>query len=192
MSLRDEVRDCFPELAELDDDDDLRSGVVEAWAIALAENGSPDLASLPWLGPYRAELGLSDELLVDHIRDVAAVSVAIADALVDRRGAPLDLDTVLAGALVHDVSQVGEVDGEEWTRVGRLLGHPHYGVYLVLAAGLPVEIAHVILSHTSATTVEPATLEAAVVMQADGATASAIRSRAYEDLRDAPPAGPHA
>jgi hypothetical protein len=189
MDVRDEVWNTFPELAEIDDE--LRSGVVDAWAIALKENDTPDLSSVPWLGPYQAAIGISDELLADHIQDVTAAAVGIAEAFIERRGADVNLDAVIAGALVHDVSQLSEVDGETWTRTGRLLGHPYYGIYVTRAAGLPVEIQHVVLSHTVATDVEPATLEADIVRQADAATASAIRARVYDDLRDAPPAGPH-
>jgi hypothetical protein len=67
-----------------------------------------------------------------------------------------------------------------------LLGHPYYGVYLTRTAGLPIEIQHIVLSHTDVTVVEPATLEADIVKRADAATASAIRSRAYDDLRAVP------
>lgn len=190
MDVCEEVRNAFTELAEIDDDE-LRSGVVSAWVIALEENNIPDLSSIPWLGPYQAKIGISDELLVDHIQDVTATAVEIAEVFIERRGMDIDLNTILAGALVHDVSQLGEIDGESWTKTGRLLGHPYYGVYITRAAGLPVEVQHIVLSHTVATDVEPATLEAEIVRQADRATASAIKARVYDDLRDAPPAGPH-
>ena len=191
MGERDEVRETFPELEQIEDDE-LRSSVVDAWATALEENGSPDLASFTWLGPYQATLGLSDELLADHIRDVTAAAVGIADAFVERRENDIDLDTVIAGALVHDVSHLGEFEGAEWSRTGRLLGHPYYGVYLTRSAGLPVEVQHIILSHTTQTDVEPAILEAEIVKRADAATANAICARAYDDLRDAPSPDPFA
>lgn len=187
MPLQDDIRETFPEVTEIQDAD-LRAGVVDAWALALEENGTPDLETVPWLGPYQAALGLTDEFLADHIRDVTAAAVGIADAFADRHGPPVDIDrdTVLAGALVHDVSQLAECDGEEWTETGRLLGHPHYGVYVTRSVGLPVAIQHIVLSHTTVTDVAPGTIEAAIVERADGATANMLRSRALDDLREAP------
>lgn len=178
------VRALFPELDAIEDDD-LRSGVVEAWVTAMEDNSVDDLAAVPWLPPTQRELGIEDETLVDHVRDVAAGSISLAEQLLDRRGDKLDvdLDLVVAGALVHDVSKLAEFDGMDETPVGDLLGHPHYGVHVVARAGLPVELAHVVLSHTGRTTVEPATIEAEIVRRADELAAAAIRWRATDDLR---------
>jgi len=176
------VRAAFPELDAIDDDD-LRDGVVDAWATALAENDVEDLGAVPWFPPAQRDLGLDDEYLVDHVRDVTACAVSLAETLAERRAVELSLDTVVAGALVHDVSKLAEFDGMAETAVGDLLGHPHYGVHLVARAGLPVELAHIVLSHTGRTTVEPATLEAEIVRRADEVAAAAIRSRATDDLR---------
>ena len=105
MSIREQIRDTFPEIDEIEEEK-IKSGVVDAWAIALEENDGPNLRTLPWFGPYQAKLGLSDELLADHIRDVTAVAIGIVEAFIERRQVSIDLDVVIAGALVHDVSQV--------------------------------------------------------------------------------------
>lgn len=176
------VEDAFPELVSIESDE-VRAGVVDAWTTAIDENDIDDLANVPWLPPTQRALGLDDEYLVDHVRDVTAGAVALAEALLERREVDLSLDTVIAGALVHDVSKCYEFDGMGTTTVGDLLGHPYYGVHVVERADLPVELAHIVLSHTSRTTVEPATLEAAIVRRADEVAATAIRSRATDDLR---------
>ncbi len=176
------VRTAFPEIDALEDDD-LRAGVTDAWTTAMAENGVDDLSAVPWLPPVQRELGLDDEYLVDHVRDVTTCAIGLAETLVKRRGADLSLDTVVAGALVHDVSKLAEFDGTDETEIYGLLGHPYYGVHVVARAGLPVEMAHVVLSHTSRTAVEPATLEAELVRRADEVASAAIRARAADDLR---------
>jgi len=177
------VREVFPEIAEIEDEA-LRAAVVEAWATAMAETDTDDLHSVQWLPSEMARLGLEDEPLVDHVRDVAAGAVGLAEVLLDRRDTAVDVDTVLAGALVHDASKLYEFDGMDETPVGDLLGHPHYGVHVAAAAGLPVEIAHIVLSHSDMSAVDPATIEAAVVQHADRVAAAAIRCEGVEDLRE--------
>jgi HD superfamily phosphodiesterase len=180
----DAVLAAFPEIDEIDDQG-LRTGVIDAWATAMDEAGVTDLEAVPWLPPTQRELGIEDATLVAHVRDVTTGAVALARMLVDRRNASVDIDTVLAGALVHDVSKLAEFDGMDRTEIGDRLGHPYYGVHVVARAGLPVEMAHVVLSHTSRTSVEPATLEAEIVKRADEVAAAAIRSTAVDDLRNA-------
>jgi hypothetical protein len=186
---RADVETVFPELRSITDDE-LRAGVAAAWTTACADAGieSPEeLHAVPWFPPAERALGIAEdeETLVDHVRDVTACAVGLAETLVERRDAPVDLDLVLAGSLVHDVSKLAEFDGHDTTAVGDLLGHPYWGVHVVASAGLPVELAHVVLSHTHRTNVDPAFLEAELITRADGAAASAIRALHVEDLRDA-------
>ncbi|SDD85300.1 HD domain-containing protein [Natrinema hispanicum] len=178
----DVVRAAFPEL-EVIEDDDLRAGVASAWATAIEENDIDDLTEVPWLPPTQRALGLENERLVSHVRDITACAVALAETLLERREVTLSVDTVVAGALIHDVSKLAEFDGMAETPVYNLLGHPYYGVYVVAAVDLPVELAHIVLSHTSRTPVEPATIEAELIRRADEVAAAAIRSQATDDLR---------
>jgi putative nucleotidyltransferase with HDIG domain len=179
------VEDCFPELDGIADED-LRAGVVRAWRESATQAGVTDLTALPWLPPTERRLGITgEESLIDHVRDVTTCARALATTLGDRRGTDIDEDLLVAGALVHDISKLAEFDGDDATATYDLLGHPYYGVHIVAAAGLPVELAHVVLSHTPRTTVEPAFLEAALVRRADEVAATAIRAGAVDDLRDA-------
>ena len=180
----DHVETVLPETREIDDQR-LQAGVVDAWVTAMAETDTADLRDVPWLPPAMDDLGIEadEETLVDHVRDVTAGAVALAEVLQERRNAAIDLDTVVAGALVHDVSKLYEYDGMAETPIGDLLGHPYYGIHVIVAADLPVEISHIVLSHTTRTPVEPATLEAVLVRRADEVAAAAIRSEAVDDLR---------
>ena len=178
------IERVFPEIATIENSG-LRTTVREAWATAIAENDIDDLETVPWFPPVQQDLDLPDERLVPHIRDVTHGAITLAETLQERRSVDLSIDTVVAGALVHDVSKLYEFDGMESTKIGTLLGHPYYGVYVVAAAGLPVELAHIVLSHTHRTGVEPATLEATIIRQADNVAAAAIRARAVNDLRKA-------
>lgn len=183
MDPRETVREAFPELRDIEDDD-LRARTLDAWAATLEETGVEDLEAVPWYPPEQKRLGIPDERLVPHLRDVAEGGVALAEVLVERRDAAVDVDTVIAGALLHDVGKLYEFDGMEATPIGDRVGHPYYGLYAVGKAGLGAEIANVVVSHTPVTNVEPATLEAELVRLADAASAAAIRLRGVEDLRE--------
>lgn len=174
MTDSNTIERAFPELTVIESDD-LRVGVRKAWVTAMEDNGIDDLESLPWFPPAQRTLNLPDERLVPHVRDVTQGAIALAEVFIDR-GYDISMETVIAGALVHDVSKLYEFDGMNETEIGRLIGHPHYGVHVVSQAGLPVEIAHIVLSHTSRTTVDPATIEAEIVRRADETAASAIRA----------------
>jgi len=179
-----DVLDCFPALADIDEAT-LRERVRDCWVRACEDADVDDLGAVPWLPPTQRALDITDESLVGHVQDVVAGSRGLADALERSRGAAVDRDLLVAGALVHDVSKLYEFDGHDATRIYDLLGHPYYGVHAVAAAGLPVEYAHIVLSHTSRTTVEPAFLEAELIRRADEAAAAAVRLTAVDDLRDA-------
>lgn len=175
-----DVEATFPEVGWIEDAG-LRQGVIDAWETAAAEAGVADLAAVPWFPPVQAELDLPDARLVPHVRDVTALADGLAGTLADRGRADPSRDLVVAGALVHDVSKLAEFDGHERTAVGDLLGHPYYGVAIVDRAGLPTAVAHVVLSHTPRTSVEPETLEAEIVRRADEVAAAAIRRGATDD-----------
>ena len=181
---RDVVHEAFPEVKAITDDS-LREGVLDAWTTAMTETDTDALRTVPWFPPDQRRLDIEDESLVDHVRDVVAAALVLADVLADRRESVINHDVLRSGALVHDVSKLYEFDGMDQTSVGNLLGHPHYGVYVAGAAGLPPEVVHVVLSHTPRTTVEPATLEAELVRRADEVAAAAIRATAVTDLREA-------
>jgi hypothetical protein len=179
------IEDHLPEIARIGNDQ-LQEGVASAWTTALAETDRSvaDLAEVPWFPPVQRELDI-DATLVTHVRDVTQLAVDIAETLVARRSTAISLDTVLAGALIHDVSKLYEFDGMADTAHADLLGHPYFGVHVIAAAGLPVELGHVVLSHSGRTPIEPATLEAAVVKRADEVAAAALRATAVDDLREA-------
>ncbi|WP_435197206.1 HD domain-containing protein [Natronomonas sp. EA1] len=178
------LTDHFPAIETIEDPT-LRTQVTEAWATACADFGIDDLSSVPWFPPAQREHDIDGETLVGHVNDVHACALGLADALDRSRGTDLDRDLLTAGVLVHDLSKLAEFDGMTDTKVGDLLGHPFYGVHLVARVGLPVEYAHIVLSHTSRTPVAPAFLEAALIKRADEAAATAIRATVLDDLREA-------
>ena len=71
-----------------------------------------------------------------------------------------------------------------WTpNPDKTLSTAERGVHAV--ADLPVELAHIVLSHSPRTNVEPAFVEAEIVKRADEVAAAAIKADAVGDLRNA-------
>jgi len=69
----------------------------------------------------------------------------------------------------HDVDKVVLFDGKtrEPTEWLRKLPHAAYSMYLVLKAGLPLDIAHIVLSHTAFSLKRQKTVEALILHMAD-------------------------
>jgi 3'-5' exoribonuclease len=114
---------------------------------------------------------------LEHVLKIAQVGLAVADAY----GASADL--IAAGALLHDIGKLKELDYDgqaSYSREGRLVGHIALGVLMVqeeslAIAGFPperlTEIEHLILSHHGSkdlgSPVEPMTVESFILAMAD-------------------------
>ena len=115
--------------------------------------------------------------LLEHVLQVARAGEALAHAY----GA--DADLVFAGAVLHDIGKLREIDYDlvpSYSREGNLVGHIGLGLIMVreAATGLSAlsserlgEIEHLIASHHGArelgALVEPKTLEAFILAAAD-------------------------
>jgi putative nucleotidyltransferase with HDIG domain len=87
------------------------------------------------------------------------------------RSLPIDMDTVIAGAILADVGKLLEyekVDGKarQSTR-GELLRHPFTGVALAMECGVPDAVCHVIAAHAGEGNMVKRTTEAFIVHHAD-------------------------
>jgi 3'-5' exoribonuclease len=115
--------------------------------------------------------------LLEHLLKVAEVGAALASAY----GA--DRDLVVAGAILHDIGKLDELDYDlatSYSLEGNLLGHITIGVRMLNAAAsripdfppvLLVRLAHLILSHHGdrerGSPVEPMTAEAIILSAVD-------------------------
>lgn len=176
-----DIERAFPELDEIADAE-LRAQVVRVWEDALAESDFDDIHDLPWWPPHQEIVG--EEWHVPHVRDVVACALALTDALNGRQGTlDVDRDVVVAGALLHDVSKLFEIDGVERAPFDDLLPHPHFAVHLLAEAGLSTHLQHVALAHSGGSAVEPKTMEALVVQTADFVAANSIFWRRVGHLK---------
>lgn len=163
--MRTQIREAFPALEEVADED-LRQKIVDIWEGALRENGYESIHEVPWWPPFHGAVG--EKYQVPHVNDVVSCAIALTDELCScQPELDVNRDLVVAGALLHDVSKVYEVSGDETTELHDWLPHPHYAVHLIADAGLSEHLQHIALAHSGISNVEPRSIEARLVRVAD-------------------------
>ena len=156
--IPDEVRKNVEEdlvmLKEIKDPE-LRKGVIEAWSASLVLNGFTAVHDIQGSGIYNC-LVLKEGSQADHLNTVARIALGIAKGLLDQRPyLKIDLDLVVAGALLHDVGKPPEYNLEKrkfWTEHPEYEGfppvsHAMYGFYICMLVGLPMRVAHIPATH---------------------------------------------
>lgn len=178
---RAHVRELFPELAEIRDRD-LAARVVEIWAETWKESPWERIEDAP-KNPDTVHLR---HKLLPHTRAVTVQGIAMAKAVQTFHDIPINLDYVIAGCILHDVSKLLEYvpEGESAGKsaFGKLVQHGIYGVHKALEHGLPLDVVHIIGSHTTQSRLAPRTMEAIIVHYADYADSDVLMLEAGQRL----------
>ncbi|MDZ7372443.1 MAG: HD domain-containing protein [candidate division KSB1 bacterium] len=147
--MRDKLRALFPEL-EWIQDRSLQDKVLAVWEEAVREGGweVQELENIP----FTLLIPGTQVSLVAHTRAVTQIARAGAQVLRQALGfSGLDMDHLIAGALLHDVGKLLEFHrgqtGVERSPQGRLLRHPFSGAGLATKHGLPEQVVHIIATH---------------------------------------------
>ena len=174
-----QVREAYPELEEIDDDD-LREKVVEAWTLGLERGGWQNIADIPYAW------NIHEVTNVEHVRGVTKIALESAEIQRDFHGADPDEDVIVAACLLHDVGKCYEyvdfVDAEilEGTDRERYateeIPHSISGYALAHEVGCPLEVQRAIPHFLGE--VPTRTLEAELVKSANSASSNAITQSA--------------
>jgi putative nucleotidyltransferase with HDIG domain len=164
------VGSLFPEI-KLIKSGDLRKRVAAAWQDAVDCGGwtMSDLRKIP----FTLLIPDCKVDLIHHTRAVTQTAVRIAETLSSNYGRVLkiDMDILVAGALLHDVGKMleyakcGKSVGK--SKLGALLRHPFSGQALAYKHGLPAEVLHMIAYHSKEGDLGKRTVEAIIVHHAD-------------------------
>lgn len=168
--MRDAVQRLWPELDWINDRE-LRESVTRTWVQALEQSPltADDLATIP----FTLLIPDCPASFMDHKRCVVHIARKSAEAMDAFLGAslPIDIDTVIAGAILADVGKLLEyerVDGEvRQSERGKLLRHPFTGVALAMANGVPDAVCHIIAAHAGEGDLVTRSTEAIIVHHAD-------------------------
>jgi 7,8-dihydroneopterin 2',3'-cyclic phosphate phosphodiesterase len=95
--------------------------------------------------------------LVKHIACVTELCVKIAEDLEKNYRIPINMDYLIAGALLHDIMKIFEwkVEGNEIKHTGILLDHSTLGVAELYRRDFPEGVIHLIASHLGETCPTP-------------------------------------
>ncbi len=168
--MREAVRGLWPEL-EWIGDPGLRGQVTETWVKAFAQSPlTPgDLDSIP----FTLLVPDCQVSFLAHKRCVVHIARRAAEAMREFMGGalPIDMDTVIAGAILADVGKLLEYERVGGKVVqsarGRYLRHPFTGVALAMAAGVPDRVCHIIAAHADEGNLVKRSTEAFIVHHAD-------------------------
>ena len=169
-SLSQAVEKLWPELQWITNRD-LREKVVATWvrAFELSSLSPEDLDRIPFTLLVRD----CPATFMEHKRCVVHIARRSAEAMQEFLGRALeiDLDTVVAGAILADVGKLLEyevVDGKaRQSQRGEFLRHPFTGVALAMECGLPEAVCHIIAAHAAEGDLVRRTTEAIIVHHAD-------------------------
>ena len=160
------IRSLFPELKEISDRG-LADEVVEIWAEVWKESPWDRIEDAP---KNPESVGLRHKL-IPHTRSVTQQAIASAKAVQQFHGLAVNMDLLVAGGLLHDVSKLLEYSpaegGAAKSQHGKLIQHGMYGVHKGFEHNLPIELVHMISSHTTQSRHHPSTLEAIILHYVD-------------------------
>ena len=169
-TLLDAVRRLWPEL-EWIADPGLREQITRTWerAFELSPLKPADLERIP----FTLLVPDCPVTFMEHKRCVVHIARRAAEAMREHlgRALPIDMDTVIAGAILTDVGKLLEyevADGKtRQSRRGEYLRHPFTGVALAMECGVPDRVCHIIAAHAAEGDLVKRSTEAIIVHHAD-------------------------
>ena len=170
MRMRDAVLKLWPELAWIQSVE-LREQVTRTWERSL-ELSPLTLGDLNHI-PFTLLVPNCPTTFMEHKRCVVHIARKAAESMTEFMGhaLPIEMDTVIAGAILADVGKLLEyekVDGQtKQSKRGELLRHPFTGVALAMECGVPDAVCHIIASHAAEGDLVRRTTEAYIVHHAD-------------------------
>jgi hypothetical protein len=125
--------------------------------------------------------------VIEHTRAVVAGVRAYARAVAAIHDVEIDDQRLLVVALLHDASKLIEYepdsDGKKQTsEVGRMFPHATLGGFACLSNGLPIDVAHEVVTHTIGCSTRPQSLEGVLLYYVDMACSDLLRFTAEAPL----------
>lgn len=171
--MTEEVKNLWGEELSWIENKDLRNKTAKTWEVALERSvlSGEDLNKIPFTLLAGPDLKVS---FMDHKRAVVHIAkesgIKMNDFFKDEL--PVDMDILIAGAILADVGKLLEYELDENGKskqgnYGKYLRHPFSGVSLAEQCGVPAEVCHIIAAHAGEGDMIKRSTEAYVVHHAD-------------------------
>nr|MBN2276915.1 HDIG domain-containing protein [candidate division Zixibacteria bacterium] len=168
--MSDVVKKLWPELDWIKDET-LRQQTHDTWveALRLSKLTARDLQEIP----FTLKAKDCTVTFMAHKRAVVHLSRECARIMSEFFGdnLPIDLDTVISGAILADVGKLLEYDKIDGKAVvseyGRYVRHPFSGVGLAMKCGVPDKVLHIIAAHAGEGDMVKRSVEAYIVHHTD-------------------------
>ena len=176
------VNQLWPELAWIENSD-LQEKTSKTWALALERSvlTPEDLGRIPFTLKAGPDMKVS---FMTHKRAVVHVANESARKMIEFFGddLPINLDVVVAGAILADVGKLLEYELDEHGNsmqgaYGKYVRHPFSGLSLAEECGVPAEVCHIIAAHAAEGDLIQRSTEAYIVHHADFMTFLPFKSR---------------
>ncbi len=163
----------FPAIENIKNEQ-MRENVIRAWFNAWKRSNFERIEDSHQFEPARDRISYTN---VDHTNQVCRASKAMAGMLTESMGIIIQMDHLMAGAVLHDVDKIVIFDAltAGYTETGRRFAHAAMGASMALMEGLPESVAHIIGAHSPLfSKVQPQTVEAQIVRHVDQLIAQAV------------------
>jgi putative nucleotidyltransferase with HDIG domain len=168
--MRESVERLWPELQWIANEE-LREQVTRTWMVAMERSPlePQDLEQIP----FTLLIPNCPATFMEHKRCVVHIARRSAEAMDEflGRALPIDMDVVIAGAILADVGKVLEYERVDGVAVqsarGQALRHPFTGVAVAMECGVPDGVCHIIATHAGEGNMVKRSTEAWIVHHAD-------------------------
>jgi putative nucleotidyltransferase with HDIG domain len=169
-AMREAVQELWPELDWISDEE-LREATLATWerAFKYSPLTPADLNEIP----FTLLIPDCPVTFMEHKRCVVHIARRSAEAMEEflGRALPIDMDVVIAGAILADVGKLLEYDRVDGQAVqsdrGKALRHPFTGVHLCMRSGVPDAVSHIVATHAAEGNLVKRSTEAWIVHHAD-------------------------
>ncbi len=177
-----DIKQLWPELDWIQNDD-LKAKTTKTWELALEKSvlTPEDLQTIPFTLLCGPDLKVT---FMDHKRSVVHIAKAAGEKCNEfyHGELPVDMDVVIAGAILADVGKLLEYVLDENGKAvqgtyGKYLRHPFSGVSIAEQCGVPPEVTHIIATHAGEGNMVKRTAEAYIVHHADFMTFLPFKER---------------